>query len=60
MRFAIICVTFFMELNLTRGQYDPVGATELISLLYLTQGTPWLLRVSQITRIAVFYDDSQA
>ncbi|PPT35609.1 hypothetical protein XabCFBP2524_11895 [Xanthomonas axonopodis pv. begoniae] len=48
MRFAIIGVTFFIELNLTRARYLPVGATELISLLCLTQGTSSLLQVSQI------------
>ncbi|PPV11242.1 hypothetical protein XavaCFBP5823_03380 [Xanthomonas axonopodis pv. vasculorum] len=48
MRFAIIGVTFFIELNLTRARYLTVGATELISLLCLTQGTSSLLQVSQI------------
>ncbi|WP_234934383.1 hypothetical protein [Xanthomonas euvesicatoria] len=56
MRFAIIGVTFFIELNLTRARYWPVGATELISLLCLTRFTASLLQVSQISRIALFFD----
>ncbi|MBV6852279.1 hypothetical protein KWH45_02260 [Xanthomonas campestris pv. mirabilis] len=56
MRFAIIGVTFFIELNLTRARRWPVGATELISLLCLTRFTASLLQVSQISRIALFFD----